>query len=631
MTGGQAFASDIQNYLPLAGVQSKLYKLFLVRSVGLLLGCGILGLIHQKGAYDDPRAQALRKFLLSRLRLLLHFSNKRLLFPDVKDEKHFEVSIASGAPRWAPDFDLVCNLFHPSTLDACYRHDGRGEVPPIKDDQDDWILTGHRSRIVAVDEKRLGLFAHLYDEAGTPPAAARVPVVHSEQIVRVLEKFAAQPRKLADLEGECFATEMWHETNSQKDGTIRRETRQPADASEWILQGPHFHVGTPFNKTPNPGCRHNQDYTAIDLTAIPADYLPRTNYVPACDPDEYRRRTPKWKGKPVTEYYRYANRRGISPTGERSLIPTIIPPGAAHVDGVFSFTADLELVVRFAALAMSLPIDFFVKTTGKGDCRGDLLKQLPVLDSVSSALIARCLQLVCTTSLYTGLWERIEPRDFAVDPVSRDRRLRAWHGLNESWLPGLVLRSDLERRHALAEIDVLVSLALGLTLEELLSIYRVQFPVLQQYERENLYDQQGRIVPTANTASGNPAVSLVKLGEALREQTGFDIHETYYPDSPALAELRPKRIRLSKRDAEVLGLAEHCTMADLLAETDVRWSDADHPEGRPVRLVGLRYTDPGLYPLRERVYPTPWTRCDREADYRQAWAEFERRLVSDAP
>jgi hypothetical protein len=28
----------------------------------------------------------------------------------------------------------------------------------------------------------------------------------------------------------------------------------------------------------------------------------------------------------------------------------------------------------------------------------------------------------------------------------------------------------------------------------------------------------------------------------------------------------------------------------------------------------------------ERVYPTPWTRCDREADYRQAWAEFERRL-----
>jgi hypothetical protein len=28
----------------------------------------------------------------------------------------------------------------------------------------------------------------------------------------------------------------------------------------------------------------------------------------------------------------------------------------------------------------------------------------------------------------------------------------------------------------------------------------------------------------------------------------------------------------------------------------------------------------------ERVYPTPLARCDREADYRHAWAEFERRL-----
>ena len=50
-----------------------------------------------------------------------------------------------------------------------------------------------------------------------------------------------------------------------------------------------------------------------------------------------------------------------------------------------------------------------------------------------------------------------------------------------------------------------------------------------------------------------------------------------------------------------------------------------------MRLVGLRYTDPGLEPRMERVYPTPWTRCDREADYRQAWAEFERRLGKTMP
>ena len=52
---------------------------------------------------------------------------------------------------------------------------------------------------------------------------------------------------------------------SQEDGTIRRETRFPATVDEWILSGPHFYVATPFNKTPNEGCKHNLDYSDIDL------------------------------------------------------------------------------------------------------------------------------------------------------------------------------------------------------------------------------------------------------------------------------------------------------------------------------------------------------------------------------
>ncbi|WP_143111850.1 hypothetical protein, partial [Klebsiella pneumoniae] len=87
------------------------------------------------------------------------------------------------------------------------------------------------------------------------------------------------------------------------------------------------------------------------------------NYIPACDAQEYAKRTPRvtWtelgedEPRKVTEYYRLFLRKMISQSGERSLISTLAPPDAAHIHGCISFTLkDHQDLLRAAIICSSL-------------------------------------------------------------------------------------------------------------------------------------------------------------------------------------------------------------------------------------------------------------------------------------
>lgn len=592
--GTQNFLSANQNYPMLKGSKTNLYKCFLPQA--WLWGKGVSAFLHPEGVYDDPRGGRFRQAIYPRLREHFQFQNELNLFAEVDHHAKYSINI-HGQQSGNITFKNMANLYAPKTIDISMDHDGSGPVPGIKDDAGKWNSAGHHNRIIPVTKKDLALFATLYDTEGTPANAARLPALHSVELLGVLEKFSDQPRQLGDLQGEYFSTQYWNETTSQTDGTIRRETRFPDRPLEWVLSGPHFYVGTPFYKTPRAACTKNSAYDVLDLTVLPDDYLPRTNYVPACDPGTYLKRTSRvpWGDRmPVTDFYRFLNREMLSQSGERTFISTIIAPDIGHINTCLATVfKDYNDLLNFYAISLSLPVDYRVKSTGMGHANTTLVNQLPLLMPTFKQvydLNIRALGLSCLTINYSKFWKECWCPEYTMQEwTKKDPRLsnHFFQNLTPEWHRDCALRTDYARRQALVEIDVLVAMALGLTLAELKTIYRVQFPVMRQYEADTWYDAAGRIVFT--NSKGLTGVGLPR--NAVRGETCYRL------DTP------------HRREA---GIA-------------LGWNDVkDLTTGTITRTI-MDDTLPGGPRERTITYTAPFDRCDRETDYEIAWAEFERR------
>ncbi|MBE9730302.1 hypothetical protein GVI27_10895, partial [Escherichia coli] len=601
--GMQNFLNAQQNYPVLAGQKANLYKCFL--PLGWRLGAqkGVVGFLHPEGIYEDPKGGKLRGAVYPRLRAHFQFQNQHMLFP-IGHRVKFSINIYTAFVSDHIGFISIANLFSAKTIELCLSHDGTGEVGGIKDDEtDSWNESGHQSRILKVSLERLSLFANLYDELGIPAIEARLPALHADHLVSVLEKFAKQPTRLSDLEKDYYSTQHWNEVNAQDDGIIRRETQFPEDASQWILSGPHFYVGTPLYKTPREICTEKGHYDCLDLLTLPDDYLPRTNYIPACDAQEYAKRTPRvsWKEqdedepRKVTDYYRHINRRAIGCSSERTAIGAIIPKDVAHIDGGFSLTfKDPKQLVIFNTSFNSLPFDFVIKTTGKSDCRAELVKILPMLSDIGTRLFARGLVNNAITAHYSDLWQSCYTPDFNTQRWSRDLPPLPqdfFTNLTPEWQRNCALRSDYSRRQALVEIDVLVAQALGLTLEELLTIYRVQFPVMRQYEADTWYDQNGRIIFTPS--KGLVGVGLPRTARKADLKSGF----VFNVDSPEWT-------------------GGDCT------DQAIGWDDVKHLKTGTVSVTFDDYTRSDEGERRTVTWQAPFIKPDREDDYKVAWAFF---------
>jgi hypothetical protein len=669
--GLSSFLNDRILYPHLAGVQTNLYRNFIEMSWHILSHNGICGMLHPEGVYDDPKGGLLRAEYYRRLKGHYQFKNEFRLFKDIGNRVSFSINIFCGTPSEI-QFSAIFNLFAPSTIDACRLVKSHNSpLPGIKDDQNAWETAGHPDRVITVTKDILAL-AQLFEESDRPISESRLLQVHGRPILSVLEKVSNRKLRLGSLAGSYHATEMFHESNSQRDGTITRAERptyQPANMEGLVLSGPLFQIATPWAKSPNTICVTQRAYFDVDLSEIDDGFVPKSVYRPgnsagslqafyaaidefpkpslpgfwhvsdderdvwaqicgeelqfySLGPDisgtssarqfaffieadgpvleairwmrkqglsantlEYARKYSdvrirqgvpsegqlRMLPRPLTSYYRHVHRRQCQTSNVRSLFSTIIPPGVTHINPVISMChLDEWTCLNCEGVFCSIVGDFVVRAGGKSDIYESTLRGVPFIErnsTFSNALVNRVLRLVSVTDHYASLWERnvtdaIRADGWAYnDPRLAHEHELPWCDLPAKWERGCALRSDFARRQAALESDVLVALALNLTVDELLTIYRVQFAVMRQYENADQYDAKGRRLP--NTVRKDAGAK--ELREALKTYNG------------------------------AVPLA-------------VSWK-----------------VDNGRATVTKAYYP-PFTRVDREDDYRRAWMSFAARF-----
>lgn len=579
------------NYPLLEGQQTNLYKCVLENGFSLMSDCGFMGLLHPETVFDDSKGQTLRKELYQRLIYHFQYQNELQLFAEVDHHVKYGTQVY-GQKKDNISFYSIHNLFHPSTIDGSFTDLGNKLCGGIKDENGVWNLTPNKDRIVHFTKKELQVLSETFED-GADYNCVKLVSIHANSILNVLTAFSLFPSKLKDV--DFVYSEGLHDTNAVDKGIMKRETKYPVyDNYEMIYLGPNLNICNPYTKSPKSICSFNLDYDVVDLKSIKEDFAARTNFIPIIPIQDYKELIKGLKTKQDSDgndqyscwidSYRIGYRKMLSQSGERTLIGSILAPKVSHTGSIVSLLFENNiLLTEFLGLTSSIVLDFFLKTIGCSNFSVSRLSSFPlkIEDRYKPALFSRSLILNCLTRAYANLWQEMWDNRYINEIWSiNDKRLKPFEQLHEDWTWDIPLRNFFERRQALVEIDVISAMALGLTLQDLEMIYTIQFPVLQQNENDTWYDAEGKIVFTCSKG-----LTGIGLDRKRNGKTG------------------------------------------MLGWEDIRGEQIDENTYRGTMPTHTHTIDPSkseLYGGQEQTFVAPYTRCDRIADYRKAWAHFEK-------
>ena len=558
----KSFLGAYQNYPLLIGQRNNLYKCVIANSLNLSNSRGFIGLLHPEGIFDDPRAGELRKEIYFHLQYHFHFRNGLKLFAEVHDQMFFSVNVYSGNKKQI-GFFTISELLVPNTIDGCFISNDNSIPKGIKVKRNNafvWNTDSNRNRLIFITELEIQLINNLFENRKDWQESVFVST-YSKQLIDVYKKLSVPGERLG--EKAYFSTDGLNETNAVKDKIIKRHTQYlKSDDPNFIMSGPHFYLSNPLYKCPNKSCKLRSDYDIIDHQVITEDYRPSSNYAPV------QLAVIEEIGSDFNWYnsFRVIFGKMLNQPGERTLQSAIIPPNISHVNSIISVVTNDNLdILNLCAITSSLVFDFYIKITGKNNLYDEILRTFPITINFAflNHIFNRILQLNCLNKYYAPLWEENFKSVFILDQWSKkDTRLKQFTKLTPQWQWETPLRNLYERRLALVEIDVIIAMSLSISLEELILIYNVQFPVLQQNEDDTWYDTKGNIVFTCSKG-----LNGVGVDRSVWEQ--------------------------------IRNLSAGQTFEHTITKSE-------------------------LYQGKKITYHAPFDKCDRVEDYRVAWEHFER-------